>query len=174
MLWGVTTIGLRKDNSGQVSIDFLIGVTIFLLAFIFLISAIPSMFTPFQSNSDELTMMADRVAATMTENVLVYNLDQPSIIDLKKFDNYKSNVNSLYTTIGLDSAKYHIEVDLEHVASGQDAISTLNSLTDGSPGNQNVGQSRRYVLMMDSRVSGGNWPGEKGIMVVRIWQVKGT
>jgi hypothetical protein len=167
MLWGVTTIGLRNDNNGQVSIDFLLGVTIFLLAFIFLISAIPSMFTPFQSNSDELTMMADRVAATLVEDTLVYSPDETSIIDLGKFTTFKGNVPSLYPAVGLDNTKYHIEVELEHLDTTDNTIKPLDSLNDGSPSGENVGQSRRYVVMMDPT----NWPGERGVMVVRIWQV---
>lgn len=62
---------MRQDNDGQMSIDFLIGVTVFIMAFLFLMIAIPSMFTPFQSNSDELTMVADRVASSLIEKDLV-------------------------------------------------------------------------------------------------------
>ncbi|WP_424357865.1 DUF7287 family protein [Methanocella sp. MCL-LM] len=62
---------IKKNGEGQTSLDFLIGITLFLLVFIFVFAFIPRMFTPFQSNSDELTMAADRAAGVLVENKLV-------------------------------------------------------------------------------------------------------
>ncbi len=172
-----------KDNSGQMSIDYLIGITIFILAFIFLFTAIPSMFTPFQSNSDELTMMADRIAATLTEQTLAYRQStssplMQSVVDKNLFDNtYKTNLDLLYNSVGLDRDKYHIEARLEWYGpnplnSNIPEIHVGDAISDGSPGNQNIGQSRRFVLVRDSTLLGADWPGLKAVLVVRIWQIK--
>lgn len=61
----------QDHPDGQTSLDFLIGITIFLLAFIFVFAFIPKMFTPFVSNSDQLTMAADRAAEALVESVLI-------------------------------------------------------------------------------------------------------
>lgn len=62
---------IKNNNEGQTSLDFLIGITLFLLVFIFVFAFIPRMFVPFQTNSDELTMAADRAALTLVENILI-------------------------------------------------------------------------------------------------------
>lgn len=62
---------ISRNNEGQTSLDFLIGITLFLLVFIFVFAFIPKMFTPFQTDSDELTMTADRVAMALVENLLI-------------------------------------------------------------------------------------------------------
>jgi hypothetical protein len=179
---GALIMRVDRDSSGQISIDFLIGITIFIAAFMFLMVVIPSMFTPFQSNSDELTMMADRVAATLVEKSLVYQQTptsplMPGVVDIDTFDNtYKSDLSALYDTIGLDRNKYSIEVLLEWDAlnpvTGMTEIQVGDSISDTTHnvGNQNVGQSRRFVLVRDSTLAGDDWPGRKAILVVRIWQ----
>lgn len=176
-----------KDDGGQMSIDFLIGVTIFILAFLFLIMAIPQMFTPFQSNSDELTMIADRVGATLVEKELTATNDGgdllPGIVDVAKItalNNELDKPNDQDTigkrkSLGLDNgvSVYHLQVEImEYRDDGTDILPHImipqtNSI---NPGSQNVGQSRRFVYVRDSGASGvSRWPGYTSIMVVRVW-----
>ncbi|MCG7849521.1 MAG: hypothetical protein MIO93_10145, partial [ANME-2 cluster archaeon] len=53
---------------GQISLDFIAGVVIFMLAFIFLFQTLTNMFVPFQTNSDEIKSVSDRVTRTMVES----------------------------------------------------------------------------------------------------------
>lgn len=53
------------DESGQLTLDYLVGITIFLLALVFVFQYTTGLFTPFESSSDEVTMIADRVATTV-------------------------------------------------------------------------------------------------------------
>jgi hypothetical protein len=170
-----------NSDNGQVSIDFVIGIMIFILAFLFLFAAIPSMFTPYQSNSDRLTMTADKVAANLVENILANEssgMPQPGIIDYDKFDNLKTQLNNDYykESIGLGNEYgiYNILVIL------QEYNSTANNFTNSSaplsinePGNQNIGQSRRYVRVRHLDSSKFNttdyFPGLNAIIVVRVW-----
>ncbi|WP_319506294.1 hypothetical protein [uncultured Methanolobus sp.] len=47
------------DNEGQITIDYLISITMFLFAVVFVFNYTSGIFTPFQSNSDEVTLIAD-------------------------------------------------------------------------------------------------------------------
>ena len=56
---------LRGNTEGQVTIDYLIGITIFIVALFFIFQYSAGLFTPFQSNSDERQLwgrLADRRA----------------------------------------------------------------------------------------------------------------
>ena len=46
--------GWTDDTDGNINLDFLIGLVIFLGAFMYLISAIPGIFLPYQTNSIDL------------------------------------------------------------------------------------------------------------------------
>lgn len=169
-----------KDNNGQMSVDFLVGITIFLIAFLYLITAIPSLFTPFQSNSDELTMTADKVAALLVENELANNTDGgtplPGIIDYAKFDNLNTRIKTdsigTRTSLGLDTGNevYNLQVVLQEYDDASDSFMNF-TVSDGSQcGNENVGQSRRYVMARYSnRSAPDSFPGVKAVMVVRVW-----
>lgn len=165
-----------KDDGGQMSIDFLIGITIFLLAFTFLFAAIPSLFAPFQSNSDELTMTADRAGVVLVENLLVANtsnnMPQPGIIDIDKFNDLNAKLNgpdqvNVRKALGLDAGDciYKIQVVLQ-----QENGTNLIIPNNDQPGNQNVGQSRRFVFVRYHGTGNpANYPGLKAVLTVRVW-----
>jgi hypothetical protein len=175
---------LIEDRNAQLSIDFLVGVTIFLLAFIYQFAAIPSMFVPFQSNSDELTMMADRVGMILVEDTLAERSStgqaQPGIINGSKVNSLDLDDSSTKKALGL-SGDYHIQIVLQKYdnRSGLDAITEqiIPNDPDNYPGNQNVGQSRRFVYYRDPTASHSDpknvdpayYPGLPTFLVVRIW-----
>lgn len=159
------------------SIDFIIGISIFLLAFIFLLAAIPSLFTPFQSNSDELTMVADRAGVVLIEDVLAMNttnnMTRPGIIDIDKFNYLNSMLNgpdgvNVSKALGLDNGDriYNFQVILD-----EDNGTSLIIPNNNQPGNQNVGQSRRFVFVRyhDGTGTVADYPGIKALMTVRVW-----
>ncbi len=159
---------------GQISIDFLVGITIFLVAFLYLITSIPTLFIPFQSNSDELTMMADKVAATLVEselaNTTAAGTPLPGIIDYSKFTRLNERINgdSIGTrkALGLDVGDrvYSLEVILQEYNDSTNTFTNYTISDGSSAGNSNVGQSRRFVMVRNN-----DFPGTKAIMVVRVW-----
>ena len=165
------------DNSGQLSLDYLIGITIFLLTFIFVFAFIPGMFSPFHSNSDEITMAADRAAAVLVENVLATGSagnKQPCILDsatIAQFNTDLSNPSTstqLRQSLGLNmsgTTQYNLEVVIEE--QGKSAVVMNNG---ERPGTTNVGQSKRYALIRDQTASGIDvYPGRAAIVTVRVW-----
>jgi hypothetical protein len=181
---------LKSDSNGQLSIDFLLGVTIFIMAFLFLFIAIPSLFTPFQSNSDELTMIADRVGAMLVESEFAMTSDtgepMPGIANMSKVKDLDAILNDgtggleKRKSLGLDNGNtvYHLQVIFEKCNNTNETVTRIAIPNNDEPGNQNVGQSRRFVLLRDptlSTLSSGDpnyflyYPGIKTVMVVRVW-----
>lgn len=56
------------DTHGQISLDFIAGVVIFMVTFFFLFQTLTNMFVPFQTNSDEIKSVSDRVTKTLVES----------------------------------------------------------------------------------------------------------
>jgi hypothetical protein len=179
---------IRSDSNGQLSIDFLLGVTIFIMAFLFLFIAIPSLFTPFQSNSDELTMIADRIGTLLVESEFAMTSDtgepMPAIANMSKVEELNDTLNDNSPTtdgtveldkrielgLGNGNSAYHLQVIFEKCNNTNETITKFAIPNNVDPGNQNVGQSRRFVLLRDPDAAGNdNYPGIKTVMVVRVW-----
>jgi hypothetical protein len=170
---------IPTDDLGQMSIDFLVGVTIFILAFIFLYAAIPSMFAPFQSDSDVLTMAADKVTATLVEEELVNvtgGEPLPGIIDYDKFNGLNGRLNDPdeLRSLGLGTSTggvYNLQVVLQEYDDTTDTFTNITIPADVQPGNQNIGQSRRFVYVRYANTNAvpASYPGIRSILVVRVW-----
>ncbi|MCK4476078.1 MAG: hypothetical protein KAU16_05060 [Methanophagales archaeon] len=59
---------MLKDERGQMSIDFLAGLTLFMLTLLFLVLFIPGMFVPFQSETIDLSSVAYRTSVILVED----------------------------------------------------------------------------------------------------------
>lgn len=57
-------------DKGQTNIDFLIGMSVFLLSVAFVFGLVPNVFEPFTADSGENSLVADRAAATLVEDLL--------------------------------------------------------------------------------------------------------
>lgn len=180
---------INANNDAQISLDFLIGITIFLLVFLFVLAFVPRMFVPFQSNSDELTMSADRAAVVLVENLLVDDrfVDAsgptmvvtdpsavtPGIIDKSKFDDLVTNLGGIANvrkTLGLgygtgSSDFYNLQIILEL---DKPLPNTYDISPDGDPSGSNVGQSKRFVYVPEENAP-GDYTYTKAILTVRVW-----
>ncbi len=68
-----------NSQRAQTTIDFLIGVGVFLLVFGFVISVIPGMIDPFEEGQ-ETPLVADRIASQVTET-MIGEPSQPTILN---------------------------------------------------------------------------------------------
>lgn len=74
------TTGLSDERSrGQTTIDFMIGAGVFLLVVGFVLGTIPGMIDPF-SDSQETTLVADRLATQVTEGMLA-EPNRPTVLN---------------------------------------------------------------------------------------------
>lgn len=172
---------LSKETHGQLSLDFLIGIGIFTAAIMFVLAFIPGLFTPFISNSDDLTMTADRTAATIVDYTLAVrdpvhtsNI-YPGILNTSEISKFQSSMSTqtgydqLRKSLGLDmtdSALYSLEVVITfqngtmiNMSNSGEAFLTLQG---------NVGQSKRFVYIRDP-TNQSDYPGKMAIITVRVW-----
>ena len=172
---------IGSNSSAQLSLDFLIGIGIFTAAIMFVLAFIPGLFVPFISNSDELTMTADRTAATIVNDKDMLTMSDPSgevypgILDTSKISNFEIDMNNptgydqIRAKLGskmTNSALYSLEV----VINFQDGTTTYMK----NPGEAftnlqgNIGQSKRFVYVRDP-TNPNDYPGRMAIITVRVW-----
>lgn len=153
------------DESGQITIDYLVGITIFLLSLVFVFQYATGLFTPFGSSSDEVTMIADRVATIVVEDRISTGDFQTSnmvssILMADFLTQLDTNYVSAQNSLGLNDTFfcYDLNVSIEN--------STEVVLCAGRPLPQagSIGQTKRIVLVEDS--SGNK---QTAVMSFRVW-----
>jgi hypothetical protein len=95
-------------DKGQVSIDFLIAITIFVIGLVLLISQVPMLFTPLQTVSTDIQPVAYRTSMILAEDGGIYesvgeirsNWEDPAGLgnytqNCKKISNYHENVKRI-------------------------------------------------------------------------------
>ncbi len=75
-----TTSARGRNARGQTTIDFGIGVSLFLMTVVFIFIFIPSMFTPFVSDQSS-SITADRTADTLATDLFLSGDDGPYTLD---------------------------------------------------------------------------------------------
>ena len=56
------------NDEGQISLDFVLGLGLFMIALIYLVTAIPGVFLPYQSNAVDLNSVAYRTSSLLVED----------------------------------------------------------------------------------------------------------
>lgn len=154
------------DEKGQITIDYLISITIFLFAVIFVFNYTSGIFTPFQSNSDEVTLIADRVSTKVVERWIIEdNAGTSNIVNGTATSNFFTELNANYErmidSLGMNGSylRYDLNVTLEN------STGTIDSAGKMLPSGVNIGQTKRIILNKNS-ASGND---EIQIISFRIW-----
>ncbi len=160
-----------KSDSAQVTIDYITGIGIFLLAVIFVFQFVYGLFVPFQSGSDKATLAADRGGTVLVERLLhADKASELNVIDLGKlyyFNNTRlnysnqNNYNAALREIGLFSNESVFDMNVT-VAYLNGTI--MNQSGPTLPETTDIGQTKRLVLIVNS--TGYN---ETAILSVRVW-----
>lgn len=160
------------NNNAQMTIDYVAGMGIFLLAVAFVFQFMYGLFTPFQSNSDEITLASDRASTILVDRLLAADgLAGSSIVDQGKlyyFNNTKFNQSNktIYRNtlgeLGLNSSEIIFDMNLSVARLNG---SMMNSSGPVIPENLNAGQTRRLVLIVNSS-TGYN---ESAFISVKVW-----
>ncbi len=163
-----------KANDAQMSMDFLIGVTIFSITFLFVAQSISGLFVPFHSESEDVQNMANRVAAFLVEEPLglAKSSKDPCVITLEKARELNSSLNNslLYESKRIDlglvtsGRKFDVLVELQclngTVYRGNSTAAVIQAgMTP--PDFSTLAQSKRVVLLKDNS--------ELLILSVKVW-----
>lgn len=158
--------GAFMDSKGQITIDYLIGITIFLFAVLFIFNYTSGIFTPFHSNSDEITLIADRTSTALVEKILSEGDETvPNLVNKAKVDTFFGELDTNYEStvdyLGLTGSylRYDLNVTMEN------QTSVMNTAGKVIPSGVNVGQTRRIVLIKNDATGGT----ELAIISFRVW-----
>ena len=155
------------NEKGQMTIDYLISITIFLFAIFFVFQYLSGLFAPFESNSDEVTLMADRVSTLVVENIMTAgDAAVPNLVISTKVNTFFTSLDVDYgdtrSSLGLDGT--YLDYDI-NVTLGNKSTGVINSAGAVLPSVGNVGQTKRIVLFMDADTG----VTENRIVSVRVW-----
>lgn len=155
------------NEKGQMTIDYLISITIFLFAIFFVFQYLSGLFAPFESNSDEVTLMADRVSTLVVENIMTAgDAAVPNLVISTKMNTFFTSLDTHYgdtrSSLGLYGTyvEYDVNITLEN-----ESVGIINSAGAVLPSVGNVGQTKRIVLFMDADTG----VTENRIVSVRVW-----
>lgn len=70
-----------KDEQGQTFFDFTVGITLFLFVVLFTVTFIPGLIDPFEPSPNASTVLADRGADHLTQNVMRADGEGPYVLD---------------------------------------------------------------------------------------------
>lgn len=148
---------LVGDTRGQTLQDFAVGVGIFLIAFVFVLSLFPGLLTPFQSS----TSGAERAQAEQVSTQMLNDLStgsQPNHLDATALSTALSGSEAdLLDRYGLPITA-NINVTVETLDGTRNIYATNNYV-----GDREVATSARIVTMNDARCE----PACR--LVVRVW-----
>ncbi|MDY6958444.1 MAG: hypothetical protein SVK08_04735, partial [Halobacteriota archaeon] len=96
-------MSILKRTDAQISMDFLTGITIFLVTFIAIALFIPGMFTPFQSETIDLNSVAYRTSVILVEDPGRWNNTTVGGSDWEKNITTRTNLKRLGLAIDKDN-----------------------------------------------------------------------
>ncbi|MDL5360448.1 hypothetical protein [Halalkalicoccus sp. NIPERK01] len=133
----------------QTGIDFLIGMTVFLIAVGFVFSFVPTMFDPFTGHGVDNDLVADRSAAQLAEEVLAEDSTTPNVLNTTETEAFFEDC-PIESELGIDDRNVRIvigpsEMELE--------------CGDDPPSGTSVSVSQRLVSI----------DGENHLLSVRVW-----
>lgn len=153
---------MKTDARGQTQIDFLIGMSVFLLAVAFTFGFVPTMIEPFSDSSGSDLQVADRSAAHLVEGALG-SPDNPSVLNRECtrdfFDEsanescrYEHHAGDLHDELGIEETtgvQVTINDSDEVEADDSDELHDINGIElkagDDPPTSGNVAVSNRIV-----------------------------
>lgn len=168
-----------SNERAQTTIDYMVGMSIFILSVAFVFQFMNSLFAPFQTASDDVTLAADRASMILVERLLAADRSGAiSIIDQGKLDYYNytrlnysnktiynnnlTNYQKALDELGLLSENIVFDVNM--------SVTYLNGTIMYMSGpelleNVDIGQTRRLVLIVNSTTGYQ----ERAVVFVRVW-----
>ncbi len=174
------------------TVDYIAGIAIFLLAVIFVFNFVYGLFVPFQSGSDKTTLAADRVSTILIEQMLHADSSGTlNVIDQGKLYNFNStqlnysntttgfvpcasqnpmsraNYNNALCSLGLfvKQTVFDLNVSVVNLNSTDCTTNWMNQGGPALPNGTDTAQTKRLVLILNSS-TGYN---QTAILCVRVW-----
>ena len=156
----------RSRDRGQTTIDYAVGVSVFLLVVAFVFAFAPSLTAPFTSDATDAVVVADRSADRIANDLLVEDPARPTVLNASCtgafFDTdgpdrsddcrYDANASDLKGSLGVISPSRAVNVTV---------VGSETTLAAGPspPRGADVSVARRAVLL----------GGADATVIVRVW-----
>jgi len=134
----------RSDDRGQTTLDFAIGISVFLAVLLFIFLFIPGILSPFTASAQDETVSSNRVADQLASGMLG-SPDNPYVLDsyctVAFFNDSKTNCQSaggtLEEQLGVDTGFQQVNVSLRgnltDSGSGQETLCWNSPEPDTGP-----------------------------------------
>ncbi|VVB86401.1 Uncharacterised protein [uncultured archaeon] len=168
-IFNVTMSGTAniKSENAQMTLDYVTGVGIFLLAVAFVFQFMYTLFVPFLSGTEDISLAGERVSTTLVDRVLAADkAGAMSVIDQGKLYSFNTKLSQNYTDelieLGLFSNEslFDLNVSVSRING-----SLMNQSGSAIPDNINIASNKRLVLIVNSS-TGYN---ETAIISMRVW-----
>jgi hypothetical protein len=163
----------KTTSRGQTTIDYVIGISVFLVVVVFVFGFIPTIFAPFEASSGSNTIPADRSADRLSDDLLVDSPEQPAVLNRTctvgffdadgtaptgcRYDDDSDGAN-LSAAMGTSSVT-NLNVTIRSEGSITQLDGTPLAVGDSSEGNENVVVATRVVLL----------DGDQHQLYIRVW-----
>jgi len=153
------------DNQGQLNIDYLAGIGIFLLTILFIFQSTYNLFIPYTTPSDEVGPMAEKTA-----DAILKHLSEKKTtggINVVKKENLTDFLDKLGD--GTEYQGWREKLGLVGAGYSYNFNVRIGTEEKGLPTPQvgNVGRSERVILLRNTDNSGTD--GEIAVLTVRVW-----
>lgn len=155
---------------GQTAIDFLAGMTVFLVTIGFVLNFVPGVFQPFEADTGPDMVAGDRGAALLAESALVDDVSAPGVLNetctAEFFDadgdvgtcDFESDAADLNDALGVDGTA-GLNVTIEDDGGVRSVQGESTEAGRAPPETADVVTATRIVLLDD----------EQGTLHVRVW-----
>lgn len=162
-----------ERDRGQTTIDYAIGVSVFLLVVAFVFAFVPSLTTPFTGDATDAVVVADRSADRLANDLLVADPARPTTLnatctaaffdttgpDRSGVCRYDADASNLKTVLAIESPVRSINVTVVGDAGVRVFDGTALLAGPEPPQSVDVSVARRAVLL----------DGDDATVVVRVW-----
>lgn len=147
-----------NGDKGQITIDYVAGIGIFLITVTFVFQFMYVLFLPFQSGADEVSLASDRASTVLVERMLTLdNAPTSNVIDQRKLIYYN------YTKLNYSNEAVYQDTLRELGLFGDETVFDMNitvaNITTPDnllyrggpqlPDNQDIGQTKRLVYIIN-------------------------
>lgn len=164
--------GVRAGRRGQTTIDYSVGVGVFLLAVAFIFLFLPSVFAPFTAEGGDRLVLADRSADQLAADLLVETETNPTALNatctVEFFDadgdvgacRYDEDGSDPAAALGISQVGVDLNVTVRRTGGGIRTVDGTRLAAGDEPGpGDDVAVARRAVLL----------DGRQSRLVVRVW-----
>ena len=156
---------ILHNDGGQLTIDYLVAIIIFMAAVFFVFQYTSGLFLSFHSSSDDLNLISDRISSNVVEKKLSNNdPGVPVLICQNKTHDFFRSLDNDYDSLRESLGLVGIHSDIHLNVTMRNSTDVIDTAGQSFPYAGNIGQTGRTALMQYE-----NGSRELVIISFRVW-----